>query len=75
MSALILYTNEDGQSRALLRIEGPTWVSHEQMEVHTTERYLLSDNQRRHQEAQAADAADEADLTALESGIKRPSKP
>lgn len=50
-------------------------VSHEQMEAHTSERYLAFDEQRRQQEAQAADAADEAELAALENKIKRRPKP
>ena len=50
-------------------------ISHEQMEAHTTERYLAFDEQRKQQEAQAADVADEAELTALESKIKKRPKP
>ena len=50
-------------------------VSHEQMEAHTSERYLAFDEQRKQQEAQAADAADEAELTVLENKIKRRPKP
>ncbi|MHB8385257.1 MAG: virulence RhuM family protein [Metallibacterium sp.] len=46
-------------------------ISHEQMEAHTSERYLAFDEQRKQQEAQAADAADEAELAALENRIKR----
>ncbi len=50
-------------------------VSHEQMEAHTSERYLAFDEQRKQQEAQAADAADEAELAVLENKIKRRPKP
>jgi Virulence protein len=50
-------------------------VSHEQMEAHTSERYLAFDEQRKQQEARAADAADEAELAALENKIKRRPKP
>jgi hypothetical protein len=50
-------------------------ISHEQMEAQTTERYLAFDAQRKQEEAQAADRADEAELAALESKIKRRLKP
>ena len=50
-------------------------ISHEQMEAHTSERYLAFDEQRKQQEAKAADAADEAELAALESKLKRRGKP
>lgn len=50
-------------------------VSHGQMEAHTSERYLAFDEQRKQQEARAADAADEAELAALENKIKRRRKP
>lgn len=50
-------------------------VSHAQMETQTSERYLVFDEERRKQEARAADAADEAELAALESRIKRRRKP
>jgi hypothetical protein len=50
-------------------------ISHEQMAMQTTERYLVFDEQRRQQEARAADAADEAELAALENKIKRRPKP
>jgi hypothetical protein len=50
-------------------------VSHEQMETHTSERYLAFDEQRKQQEALAADAVDEAELAALESKLKRRRKP
>ena len=50
-------------------------VSHEQMQAQTTERYLAFDEQRKQQEARAADAADEAELAALEHKIKGRSKP
>jgi hypothetical protein len=45
------------------------------MAMQTTERYLVFDEQRRQQEARAADAADEAELAALENKIKRRPKP
>ena len=50
-------------------------VSHEQMEAHATERYLAFDEQRKQQEARTADAADEAELAALENKLKRRRKP
>lgn len=50
-------------------------ISHEQMEAQTTQRYLAFDEQRKQQEACAADAADEAELAALENKIKRRRKP
>ncbi|MFT3789562.1 MAG: virulence RhuM family protein [Rudaea sp.] len=50
-------------------------ISHTQMETQTAERYLAFDTQRKQQEAQAADAADEAELTMLESKIKGRRKP
>lgn len=50
-------------------------ISHEQMETHASERYLAFDEQRKRQEALAADAADEAELTALENKLKRRPKP
>ena len=46
-------------------------VSHEQMEAATSERYLAFDEQRKQQEARAADAADADELAALENKIKR----
>lgn len=46
-------------------------VSHEQMEARTEELYLEFDQQRKKQEALAADQQDEADLKALETKIKR----
>ena len=46
-------------------------VSHDQMEAATSERYLAFDEQRKQQEAHAADAADAAELTAIENKIKR----
>lgn len=46
-------------------------VSREQMEAAASERYLAFDEQRKQQEARAADAADEAELAALENKIKR----
>ncbi len=50
-------------------------VKHVEMEAQTSERWLAFDQQRRQQEARAADAADEAELTALENRIKRRLKP
>jgi hypothetical protein len=46
-------------------------ISHEQMELKTSELYLDYDQRRKTQEAQAADQEDEADLKALETKIKR----
>ena len=46
-------------------------ISHEQMESKTSALYLDYDQRRKTQEAQAADQKDEADLTALETKIKR----
>ena len=56
-------------------LTGAGSISHEQMETQTIQRYLAFDEQRREQEARAADAADEAELAALESKIKRRRKP
>ena len=50
-------------------------ISHEQMELQTSERYLAFDEQRKQQEARTADAADEAELAALENKIKKRPKP
>ncbi len=50
-------------------------ISHEQMEATTSERYLAFDEQRKQEEALAADAADEAELRALENKVKGRSKP
>jgi hypothetical protein len=50
-------------------------ISHEQMEERTAELYLDFDASRKKQEAAAADQADDADLKALETKIKkRPKK-
>lgn len=46
-------------------------ISHEQMEARTGELYLQFDQERKRQEAIAADQQDEADLAALETKIKR----
>ena len=46
-------------------------VSHDQMEAATSERYLAFDEQRKQQEARDADAADAAELAAIENKIKR----
>ncbi len=50
-------------------------VSHEQMQAHTGDLYLQFDQNRKRHEAIAADQQDEAELTALETKIKRRSKP
>lgn len=50
-------------------------VSREQMEAQATERYLVFEEQRKQQEARAADVDDDAELAALESKIKTRSKP
>jgi hypothetical protein len=52
-------------------LDGPGSVSRLQMETQATERYLAFDEQRRQQEARAADADDAAALAALEDKIKR----
>lgn len=49
-------------------------ISHEQMEARTGELYLQFDQERKRQEAVAADQQDEAELRALETKIKRRSK-
>lgn len=49
-------------------------ISHEQMEERTGELYRQFDQERKRQEAVAADQQDEAELTALETKIKRRSK-
>ena len=46
-------------------------ISHEQMEARTGELYLQFDQDRKRQEALAADQQDEAELQALETKIKR----
>lgn len=46
-------------------------ISHEQMEERTAKLYLDFDASRKKQEAAAADQADEADLKALETRLKR----
>ena len=46
-------------------------ISHEQMESQTSALFLDYDQRRKVQEAQAADQADEAELKALETQIKR----
>src|SRR5690606_27102304 len=56
-------------------LEGAGTVSREQMEASTDARWLGFDEQRRKEEARAADAADEAELAALEQRIKRRRKP
>lgn len=50
-------------------------VSHAQMETEASARYLAFDEQRKKEDARAADAADEAELAALENKIKRRLKP
>lgn len=50
-------------------------ISHEQMEAHTGELYLQFDQNRKRQEAIAADQQDEVDLKALENALKRRAKP
>ena len=46
-------------------------ISHQQMETRTGELYLKFDQDRKRQEAMQADQQDEAELTALETKIKR----
>jgi hypothetical protein len=50
-------------------------VSHEQMEAHTSELYAAFDQDRKAAEARAADAQDEAELTALAATLKKRVKP
>ena len=50
-------------------------ISHEQMEARTGELYLRFDQDRKRQEAIAADQQDEVDLKALESTLKRRQRP
>jgi hypothetical protein len=50
-------------------------ISHQQMEARTAELYQQFDQQRRKQDALLADQQDEADLQALESKLKRRTKP
>ncbi|OVE50014.1 virulence RhuM family protein [Chromobacterium violaceum] len=50
-------------------------ISHEQMETRTGELYLQFDQNRKRQEAIAADQQDEIDLKALENALKRRAKP
>lgn len=50
-------------------------ISHEQMELKTSELYLDFNQQRNHQEAREADLRDEADLKAIEQKIKRRPNP
>ncbi|MEG3157186.1 virulence RhuM family protein [Lysobacter zhanggongensis] len=62
-------------SNGFALLEGPGTVSREQMEATTGARWLGFDEQRKKEEARAADAADEAELAALENRIKRRKKP
>lgn len=62
-----------GNGFALL--EGAGTVSREQMEAGTDARWLGFDEQRKKEEVRAADAADEAELAALEHRIKRRKQP
>jgi hypothetical protein len=50
-------------------------VNHEQMEAHTSELYAAFDQDRKAAEARAADAQDEAELTALAATLKKRVKP
>lgn len=52
-------------------LSGAGSISHEQMEHVTAARYLDFDERRKKQDARAADAADEADLNAIEDKVKR----
>lgn len=56
-------------------LEGACTVSREQMEAGANAHWLGFDQQRKKEEARAADAADEAELAALEHRIKRRRKP
>ena len=61
-------------SNGFALLEGAGTVSREQMEADTDARWLGFDERRKKEEARAADAADEAELAALESRIKRRKK-
>ncbi|MCC6506391.1 MAG: virulence RhuM family protein, partial [Aquimonas sp.] len=50
-------------------------ISHEQMEARTGELYQQFDQDRKRQEAIAADQQDEAELKALENALKHRTKP
>ena len=52
-------------------LDGAGRISHEQMESSTTALYLGFDENRKRQEALAADQADEAELKALEAKLKK----
>ena len=62
-------------SNGFALLEGAGTVSREQMEAGANARWLGFDQQRKREEAHAADAADEAELAALEQRIKRREKP
>ena len=62
-------------SNGFALLEGAGTVSREQMEAGANARWLGFDEQRKKEEARAADAADEAELAALEQRIKRREKP
>ena len=56
-------------------LSGAGTVSHARMEQKLEPLYLVFDQRRKAEEARAADAQDEADLTALESTLKNRPKP
>lgn len=56
-------------------LDGPGKVSQAHMQAVVSERFLAYEAQRRHAEAQAADAADEAELKAMEQRLGRRKKP
>ena len=58
-------------SNGFALLEGKGGISHDQMESATTARYLDFDERRKQQDALAADQADEAELTSIESKLKR----
>ncbi|MGN6653807.1 MAG: virulence RhuM family protein, partial [Rhodanobacter sp.] len=62
-------------SNGFALLEGAGTVSREQMEAGTDARWLGFDEQRKKAEARAADAADEAELTALEQRLKGRKQP
>lgn len=62
-------------SNGFALLEGPGTISREQMQATTDARWLGFDDQRKKEEARAADAADEAELAALEHRIKRRKQP
>lgn len=63
------------QANGFPLLEGAGSLSRKQMEAMTHERYSVFKAQRKQDEARAADAADEAELAALEHQVKQRKKP